>query len=376
MGLKKIIIFLTFFCSIIFAQTEDTIFPGLTGQQLLDNLITSYKTSSTLTSAAGKDSMYASIYNYNDSVSCVYTDYTMYIDPTLDPSQAAYNNSNGINQEHTWPRAKGASSGLAEIDLHHLFPTRVDVNGDRGNSPFDEIDDNQTDTWYWLDFNTSSIPNQFINEYSEFDNAGDGRFEPREDHKGNVARAMFYFYTMYKSEADAADPNFFTLQKNVLWQWHIADPADALEISRTNQIGSYQQNKPNPYVLDATLVQRAYFPTSGINDDITQKPAQFKLYQNYPNPFNPSTQIRYYIPTSSKVIIEIFNVLGQQIFSMENSHSQPGEYSVTWNGKDKDGNEVGSGMYFYRIAIHSDRINFKPSQRSKNSKIKKMILLR
>jgi endonuclease I len=376
MTLKKIIILLVVFYSINFAQTEDTIFPGLTGQQLLDNLIANYKTSSTIGEAAGKDSMYASIYNHNDSVSCVYTDYTMYIDPALDPSQAAYNNGNGINVEHTWHKAKGASSGLAEWDLHHLFPTRVDVNGDRGNSPFDEIDDNQTDTWYWLDFQTSSIPSQNINEYSELDNAGDDRFEPREDHKGNVARAMFYFYTMYKTEADAADPNFFNLQKNELWQWHIADPADALEISRTNQIGNYQENKPNPYVLDATLVQRAYFPTSGINDENNQNPQQFKLYQNYPNPFNPSTQIRYYIPTGSKVVLEIFNVLGQQIFSMENQHSQSGEYVFTWKGGDGDGNEVGSGMYFYCIAVHSDKINFESIQNNMSSEIRKMILLR
>jgi len=294
----------------------------------------------------------------------------MYIDPALDPSQAAYNSGAGINCEHTWPKAKGASSSSVALwDLHHLFPTRVDVNGNRDNSPFDEIDDNQTDVWYWLDFNTTSIPGQFINEYSELDNASDGRFEPREDHKGNVARAMFYFYTMYKAEADAADPNFFPLQKDILWQWHNADPADALEISRTNQIAGYQENKANPYILDATLVQRAYFPTSGIDDDFTQNPDQFKLYQNYPNPFNPNTQIIYYLPENSKVILEILNVLGQKIFSVERLHTQAGEYTFTWNGRDSNGNAIVSGMYFYRI-------NFLSSQNNQRSEIKKMILLR
>lgn len=362
--MKKIILFILGICSFTFAQT---IFPGQTGQQLLDNLIATYKTSSTIGERAGKDSMYASIYNMNDSVSCVYTDYTMYIDPALDPSQAAYNGGAGINCEHTWPKARGASSGLAEWDLHHLHPTRVDVNGDRGNCPFDEIDDNQTDTWYWKGLQTSNIPSQYIDEYSELDDAGNDRFEPREDHKGNVARAMFYFYTMYKAEADAADPNFFNIQKDILWQWHIADPADALEISRTNQIAGYQQNKPNPYVLDATLVQRAYFPTSVIGEKVTINPQEFKLYQNYPNPFNPSTQIRYYVPTGSKVFLEIFNVLGQQIYSMENQHGQAGEFSFAWNGVDNIGNEAGSGMYFYKLHFESKNIY---------SEIRKMILMR
>jgi FlgD Ig-like domain/Endonuclease I len=287
MDVKKIILFLTVIYSTTFAQTEDNIFPGETGQQLLDNLIASYKTSSTIGERAGKDSMYASIYNINDSVSCVYTDFTMYIDPALDPSQAAYIGGAGINCEHTWPKAKGASSGLAEWDLHHLFPTRVDVNGYRGNSPFDEIDDNQTYRWYWLDSFTTSIPSLFIDEYSEWDNTGIGRFEPREDHKGNV---------------------------------------DLLNLQ------------------------------------------QFNLYQNYPNPFNPSTQIRYYIPTGSKVVLVIFNVLGQQIYSMENQHGQAGEYTFNWNGVDMSGNKAGSGMYFYRIDLLTSKSN-------RISEIRKMILL-
>jgi len=219
----------------------------------------------------------------------------------------------------------------------------------------------------------STLPLTNIDSYSE-ERTGI-EWEPKENHKGNVARAMFYFYTMYKAEADAADPNYFNLQKNVLWQWHNGDPADALEISRTNQIGSYQQNKPNPYVLDATLVQRAYFPTSGIDDENSQNPQQFKLYQNYPNPFNPNTHMRYYIPSSSIVILEIYNVLGQQIFSTEKVNNHAGEYAFNWHGVDNDGNEVGSGMYFYRIVIHTDRINLISFQNNLISEIRKMILL-
>jgi len=107
------------------------------------------------------------------------------------------------------------------------------------------------------------MPNTEIELYSERKN---GTFEPREDHKGNVARAMFYFNTMYHAEANDADPNFFELQRQTLCAWHHLDPADSLEIARSWQIANYQDGKPNPYVLDCSLAARSFCPGSSIND--------------------------------------------------------------------------------------------------------------
>ena len=362
--LKKIIIFLFAIYSTIFSQT---IFSGQTGQQLLDNLVAQYKPSVVLGYNDARDRMYALIYNVNDTLECVYTGYKVYV-PYNSPDPRNYTNAASpiMNCEHTWPQSKGAINN-AKSDMHHLFATNGDANAARGSFPFNDINDQTTNSWWKGVSFITTIPTTNINLYSE--ELTGVEFEPREEQKGNVARAMFYFYTMYKAEADAADPNYFNLQKNVLWQWHAADPADALEISRTNQIASYQQNKPNPYVLDATLVQRAYFPTSGIDEQDLTGLKEFKLYQNYPNPFNPSTRIRYYIPTGSKVVLEIFNVLGQQIYSAQANHNQPGEYSFIWNSVDNNGNEIGSGIYFYRtISIAFQKIEI--------SDIQKMILIR
>ena len=54
----------------------------------------------------------------------------------------------------------------------------------------------------------------------------------------------------------------------ILYQWHIQDPANSAEIDRTWMIAPYQQNKPNPYILDSSLVQRAYFQSENIVGDI------------------------------------------------------------------------------------------------------------
>ena len=67
---------------------------------------------------------------------------------------------------------------------------------------------------------------------------------------------MVYFYTMYSQQADE---NFWQIQKDVLLNWNHIDPPDEEEISRTWEIASYQQNKPNPFVVDPTLFDRVYF---------------------------------------------------------------------------------------------------------------------
>jgi len=241
------------------AQDHTPIFPSLMGTELLDNVVDEFKPSFVLDYGEARDIMYGTIYLVNDSVRCVYTGHTLHLPPNVDPSTHMYMNgsSNGINAEHTYPRSKGADedNGLPYSDLHHLFPTRSPVNTSRSNFPFGEIADTQTDSWFYLDQSSGNIPTSNIDNYSERIN---GLFEPREDHKGNVARAVFYFFTMYKAEALEADPDFFEAQRATMCEWHEADPVDLLEYERTYQIAAYQGGKPNPFVLDCSLAYRSY----------------------------------------------------------------------------------------------------------------------
>jgi hypothetical protein len=116
--------------------------------------------------------------------------------------------------------------------------------------------------WYWLSNQTSSPPSTNIDEYSESETI---YFEPREDRKGDIARSVFYFYTMY---SEVAYGDFFESQKDILKIWHELDPADEDEITRTWAIAAYQQNKPNPYVLDESLIWRAYFYDGFLQGDM------------------------------------------------------------------------------------------------------------
>ena len=76
---------------------------------------------------------------------------------------------------------------------------------------------------------------------------------------------MVYFYTMYN---DVSDHNFWELQKETLLNWNFIDAPDNDEIDRTWAIASYQQNKPNPFVLDPTLFDRIYFWQDILSGDI------------------------------------------------------------------------------------------------------------
>ncbi|WP_337865436.1 FG-GAP-like repeat-containing protein [Ignavibacterium sp.] len=95
---------------------------------------------------------------------------------------------------------------------------------------------------------------------------------------------------------------------------------------------------------------RSFFLKRNIPSDIEDKePILFKdyrLYQNYPNPFNPETKVKFALPNTSDVKIKVYNILGKEIKEIMNETRQSGEYEITWNGTDKSGDKVPSGVYF------------------------------
>ncbi len=116
---------------------------------------------------------------------------------------------------------------------------------------------------------------------------------------------------------------------------------------------------------------------TGIDDNAFFLSNRLKLYQNYPNPFpakggsrcisgNPTTKIRYSIPKDSAVELKIYNIKGELVKTLVNEKMLAGFYNVVWNGKDDQGNEVASGIYFYKIR----------TDKSQYIRTKKMLLLR
>jgi len=88
-------------------------------------------------------------------------------------------------------------------------------------------------------------------------------------------------------------------------------------------------------------------------------PGKFQLEQNYPNPFNPSTIIRYGLPKTTNVKLEVFDITGQIIEKLVDEEQPAGYYEINFNAQ-----QLASGMYFYRI------------QAGSFNQVKKMILIK
>ncbi len=154
-------------------------------------------------------------------------------------------NQEKLNCEHTWPQSKFYSpkenSPLRDeqtSDLHHLFPADKKANMIRGNNDFADVIGNLN---LGGDCKSSKSGQSRTGVGSQF-------FEPPVKHKGNVARAMFYFSTYYRLPID-------TIQEEVLRSWHKLDPVDENEKRRNTIIESIQGNR-NPFIDYPELVAR------------------------------------------------------------------------------------------------------------------------
>ena len=80
-------------------------------------------------------------------------------------------------------------------------------------------------------------------------------------------------------------------------------------------------------------------------------PEKYWLYHNYPNPFNPATTISYDLKAWSRITLDVFDILGRNIMTLENGLKAPGRHHVQWFGKDTRGSQMSSGVYFYHLKV-------------------------
>lgn len=252
--------FIIFSCSL---TAQNIIEFCKTGQPLVDAVRSLYKPDLTLGYSRARDTLYSKIDNNGAaSLSGIYTDFTVPLEAGKDPSISVFQNEEGINAEHVYPQSKGARQEPGRSDMHHIFPSKVSVNSARASCIFGEVEDSDTEFWFVFGERLSQMPTTDIDAYSEKDEES-CVFEPRESVKGDIARAVFYFYTIYQQLADREDKNFFPRQKDVLLKWHRADPVSEKELRRNDLIAFYQGNL-NPFIVDTSLADRAFFKEDAV----------------------------------------------------------------------------------------------------------------
>jgi len=151
-------------------------------------------------------------------------------------------------------------------------------------------------------------------------------------------------------------------------KWHSNEPAiQALrlldseskkQLSLISRDGTTQINNPNIKSINIKVESAA------------ELPKKFSLEQNYPNPFNPSTKIEFALPTSANVTLKLYNVLGQEVTTLiNNTEYSAGYHTIEINSNSSTlHNIIGSGVYFYKIWMKSEKQTF--------SAVRKMLLIK
>ncbi len=86
-----------------------------------------------------------------------------------------------------------------------------------------------------------------------------------------------------------------------------------------------------------------------VEEKLSTTPQFFALKPSYPNPFNAATQIRFDVPKTARVQIDIFDATGRHVRQLVNEDHPAGSYEINWDGRDSSGMSVPSGLYFYRM---------------------------
>jgi len=193
-----------------------------------------------------RDRMYGNIDNVSGQVECIYTG-----------RKATFNTratatANNFNCEHTWPQSKFSEANPMVSDIHHLFSSDEAANSKRSNYPFGVV--------------TSASWTVGGSKYGS-GYGGQTVFEPRDEHKGDCARAMFYFITRYPENHGAfwGDSPY---QEAAFRDWSKRFPPTAKSKARNNGVQQYQGNR-NPFIDHPEFIDRIASFTGAA--DIPQK---------------------------------------------------------------------------------------------------------
>jgi hypothetical protein len=139
---------------------------------------------------------------------------------------------------------------------------------------------------------------------------------------------------------------------SMLLEWHLADPVSWKEQERNAVISGLQQNR-NPFIDRPELAVLAFGAPTGVRPEPS---ISFALGPNAPNPFGSSTVIRYTVPGRAGVSLRVYNTAGRLVRELAaGDRAEPGSHAVTWDGRDRSGRRVASGVYFYRLEAGENR---------------------
>ena len=173
---------------------------------------------------------------------------------------------------------------------------------------------------------------------------------------GNNAHGLYIFYN--------SNPiiNYCNIDKNKGFGIYNSDSTitiNALFNWWGDASGPYHPDS-NPGGLGCTVSDYVAFipwltePISGVEEEVYDRELFF-ISKSYPNPFMDKTHIEYHLSKSCNVNISIYNTLGARIRVLLSERQNTGEYTITWDGSDENGNKLPGGFYFLRFKVDGNR---------------------
>jgi hypothetical protein len=269
-----------------------------------------------------------------------------------------YNPVGELSREHSWPHSWMPTypdqEGFEYSDIHNLFPTHQNnSNAVRSNRPLGEVEAQESsffDAQYGDDINGNRV------------------YEPRDQHKGDAARAIFYMAVKWNGTGgtwELPNPIDFIVQygqdQDVLKQWHWQDPPDAWEIARNDFIESEQGNR-NPFVDSVDWVCYIDFETltyigeqttpctvtpSGIEEQLE---GDFSIS---PNPTDGFATLNLNLKEGQQLTINILDVTGRIV------STQSENYNSGMSREQFDLSKLDAGVYHVIIQGETARTTLK-----------------
>ncbi|QTD37761.1 endonuclease [Polaribacter batillariae] len=280
----------------------------------------------------------------------IYSDCNFTFSTDQDRGSGGATECDKYNREHTFAQSwyGGSNSHPLRGDAHHVFPSDKKVNGIRSNYAFGEVLTADYTSNNGSKRGTSSIagPNDKV-------------FEPINEFKGDIARALFYVSVRYQDEISSWENNnngadnmlngtsdkvFEQWALDMLYRWHLEDPVSQKELDRNDEIFKHQKNR-NPFVDHPEYVSAIW----GAVLSVSQEPLLEDI-SIYPNP-STSNSITITIPSNLKINrIVLYNVIGATIYQSNNPKT------VNQKIRIKD---LQNGFYILKIKSNTNRISRK-----------------
>lgn len=219
------------------------------------------------------------------------------------------------NREHLWAQSWTNNDGTEKTDLHHVYPTDGWVNNKRDNYAFGEVGNAS-----WTSQNGSKLGPNTVSGYNGT------VFEPIDEYKGDIARALMYVSVRYYTEDSSWGTSDMTNKSVIkdwaiamLLRWHEEDPVSQKEIDRNNAAYNIQRNR-NPFVDYPEFAEKIWDPSWSVNEnDCTV------LVNIYPNPATSTVNIK----GENIEAVYMYNAVGQLVMTLNVSGGEQSAIDVS-----------------------------------------------